>query len=90
VGSWGVIVRDVDWPGSCFFFSLLDELIAQFFCLFALQPPFDGNDEDQLFEAILTQEVRYPRILSSDATSIIKGVSAIECIVLNHCVQVLV
>lgn len=46
-------------------------------CIFAyaLQPPFEADTEDELFEAILKDPVLYPRWLSKEGTSIIMGVS---------------
>lgn len=37
--------------------------------------PFDAENEDSLFEAILTQEVTYEKWLSSEAEDILKAVS---------------
>jgi len=36
-------------------------------------PPFDGEDEDQLFDAVLSQEIRVPRTLSLNANKCILG-----------------
>lgn len=39
------------------------------------QPPFDGDDDDQLFNNIMEKPVHYPRGLSDQAKKIIQGVS---------------
>ena len=42
--------------------------------MMAGQPPFEADNEDELFEAILRDEVLYPVWLSREANSILKGV----------------
>jgi len=42
--------------------------------MMAGQPPFEADNEDDLFEAILHDDVLYPVWLSREAVSILKGV----------------
>ena len=43
--------------------------------MMAGHPPFQGEDEEDLFNTIVSSEVRYPRIWSKEAKDICKGVS---------------
>ena len=40
-----------------------------------LQSPFPGDDEEEVFDSIVNEEVRYPRHLSIEALSIMRRVS---------------
>lgn len=39
-----------------------------------LQSPFPGDNEEEVFDSIVNEEVRYPRFLSSEALSILRKV----------------
>ena len=44
-------------------------------CLFCIsQSPFPGDDEEEVFDSIVNDVVRYPRFLSSEAISIMRKV----------------
>ena len=42
------------------------------------QPPFEAENEDDLFEAILHEDVLYPVWLSHEAVEILRGVSIVQ------------
>jgi len=44
------------------------------------QPPFEADNEDDLFESILHDDVLYPVWLSKEAVSILKGVRITRCV----------
>ena len=46
--------------------------------MMAGQPPFEADNEDELFEAILHDEVLYPVWLSREANSILRGVRVLH------------
>ena len=55
--------KSVDWWA---FGVLLYEMLVG-------QPPFDGDDEEELFAAITDKNVSYPKALSTEAKEILKG-----------------
>jgi serine/threonine protein kinase len=55
--------------------------------MMAGQPPFEADNEDDLFESILHDDVLYPVWLSKEAVSILKGVSSAT--VNKHCSKIL-
>lgn len=48
--------------------------------MMAGQPPFEADNEDDLFESILHDDVLYPVWLSKEAVSILKAVSLLSSI----------
>jgi novel protein kinase C epsilon type len=60
--------------------KLKTKILQAFLILFYLkkmmagQPPFEADNEDDLFEAILRDDVLYPVWLSREAVSILKGI----------------
>lgn len=42
---------------------------------YLFQSPFPGDDEDEVFDSIVHEEVRYPRYLSLESIAIMRRVS---------------
>lgn len=61
---------DVDWWA-------MGVLLYEMLCGHA---PFEAENEDDLFEAILNDEVVYPTWLQQDAVAILKAVSSFGCL----------
>lgn len=65
------ILQELDYGASVDWWALgvlMYEMMAG-------QPPFEADNEDDLFESILHDDVLYPVWLSREAVSILKGVS---------------
>lgn len=43
-----------------------------------LQSPFPGDDEEEVFDSIVNDEVRYPRFLSLESIAIMRRVSELK------------
>ena len=43
-----------------------------------LQSPFPGEDEEEVFDSIVNDDVRYPRFLSSEAISLMRKVRSVD------------
>ena len=46
--------------------------------MLAGQPPFEADNEDDLFDAILHEDVVFPAWLSKDAVAVLKGVRCVS------------
>ena len=67
------ILQELDYGASVDWWALgvlMYEMMAG-------QPPFEADNEDDLFESILHDDVLYPVWLSKEAVSVLKGVSMI-------------
>ncbi|KRZ68677.1 Serine/threonine-protein kinase N2 [Trichinella papuae] len=60
--SESMYTRSVDWWG-------LGVLIFE---MLVGEPPFSGDDEEEIFDSIVNDDVRYPRFLSIEAISIMR------------------
>ena len=64
------ILQELDYGASVDWWALgvlMYEMMAG-------QPPFEADNEDDLFESILHDDVLYPVWLSKEAVSVLKGV----------------
>jgi len=52
----------------------MPEGILTVVCLRVSQSPFPGDDEEEVFDSIVNEEVRYPRFLSTEAIAIMRRV----------------
>ena len=43
--------------------------------MIVLQSPFPGDDEEEVFDSIVNEDVRYPRFLSNESVTIMRRVS---------------
>lgn len=43
---------------------------------YTFQSPFPGDDEEEVFDSIVNEEVRYPRFLSTESIAIMRRVCA--------------
>lgn len=53
---------------------ILDLILLWFaydFFKMSFQSPFPGDDEEEVFDSIVNEEVRYPKFLSNEAVTII-------------------
>lgn len=42
------------------------------------QSPFPGDDEEEVFDSIVNDEVRYPRFLSPESVSLVQKVGVLS------------
>ena len=70
--------RAVDWWG-------LGVLIYE---MLVGESPFPGDDEEEVFDSIVNDDVRYPRFLSSEAISIMRKVPVCVCVCVHVYVRV--
>lgn len=52
--------------------------------MMAGQPPFEADNEDDLFESILHDDVLYPVWLSKEAVSILRAVRVVSPNIIGH------
>lgn len=73
VDWWGLGVLIFEMlVGEVGFLGLLNSRLSN---SIYLQSPFPGDDEEEVFDSIVNDEVRYPRFLSLEAIAIMRRVS---------------
>jgi protein kinase N len=50
------------------------------FSFIFLQSPFPGDDEEEVFDSIVNDEVRYPRFLSLESIAVMRRVCRINVV----------
>lgn len=78
VDWWGLGVLIFEMlVGEVSFFSLYHETNQTYNSCIQIseQSPFPGDDEEEVFDSIVNDEVRYPRFLSLEAIAIMRRVS---------------
>ena len=68
-------LRDVGRRGKEFQKEYRKHQVQRVLLLSSTQSPFPGDDEEEVFDSIVNDDVRYPRFLSSEAISIMRRVS---------------
>lgn len=73
----GVLIFEMLVGEVCVLFPSLERrlILIIHFCLVFVQSPFPGDDEEEVFDSIVNDEVRYPRFLSLEAIAIMRRVS---------------
>lgn len=56
-------------------YAFIHTKIDQSTFVVTIQSPFPGDDEEEVFDSIVNDEVRYPRFLSLEAIAIMRRVS---------------
>ena len=73
--GFGVLVFEMLVGEVSFSVLVLILVLLLIAILFLQQSPFPGDDEEEVFDSIVNDEVRYPRFLSLEAVSIMRRVS---------------
>lgn len=61
----------------CVYLPFLNIVLFIIFFFSALQSPFPGDDEEEVFDSIVNDEVRYPPFLSLESVAIMRRVSIV-------------